>query len=51
MMAICFWEAKHTTELCVTFDKDCTVLVKSFAHLSGIFFLASLEEMGKLWKW
>ncbi len=29
----------------------CTVLVKSFAHLNGIFFLASLEAIGKLWKW
>ena len=28
-----------------------TVLVKSFAHLIGIFYLASLEEIGKLWKW
>ncbi len=28
-----------------------TVLVKSFAHLHGNFFLASLEEIGKLWKW
>ncbi len=28
-----------------------TVLVKSFAHLNGIFFLASLEEIGELWKW
>ncbi len=27
-----------------------TVLVKSFAHLNGNFFLASLEEIGKLWK-
>ena len=25
-----------------------TVLVKSFAHLNGNFFLASLEEIGKL---
>ncbi len=28
-----------------------TVLVKSSAHLNGIFFLASLEEIGRLWKW
>ncbi len=28
-----------------------TLLVKSFAHLNGIFALASLEEIGKLWKW
>ncbi len=28
-----------------------TVLVKSFTHLNGIFFLVSLEELGKLWKW
>ncbi len=28
-----------------------TVLVKSFEHLNRIFFLASLEEIGKLWKW
>ncbi len=28
-----------------------TVLVKSFAHLIGRFFLASLEEIGKLWNW
>ena len=28
----------------------CTVLVKSFAHLNGNFFLAFLEEIGKLWK-
>ena len=28
-----------------------TVLVKSFAHLNRNFFLASLEEIGKLWKW
>ncbi len=27
-----------------------TVLVKSFAHLNRNFFLASLEEIGKLWK-
>ncbi len=33
--------------------KSCiTVLVKSFAHLNQIFFfVASLEERGKLWKW
>ena len=28
-----------------------TVLVKSFAHLNGNFFLVSLEEIGKLWNW
>ncbi len=28
-----------------------TVLVKSFAHLNGILFLASLEAIGKLLKW
>ncbi len=28
-----------------------TVLVKSFAHLNRNFFLASLEEIDKLWKW
>ena len=28
----------------------CTVLVKSFAHLNGNFFLAFLEEIDKLWK-
>ncbi len=28
-----------------------TVLVKSFAHLNRICFLASLEEIGKFWKW
>ncbi len=28
-----------------------TVLVKGFTHLNGIFFLASLEEICKLWKW
>ncbi len=28
-----------------------TILVKSFAHLNGIFCLACLEEIGKLWKW
>ncbi len=27
-----------------------TVLVKSFAHLNGNFFLAFLEKIGKLWK-
>ncbi len=29
----------------------CTVLVKSFAHLNGIFSLASLEEIGTFYKW
>ncbi len=28
-----------------------TLLVKRFAHLNMYFFLASLEERGKLWKW
>ena len=28
-----------------------TVLVKGFAHLNQDFLLASLEDMGKLWKW
>ena len=27
-----------------------TVLVKSFAHLNGNFFLDFMEEIGKLWK-
>ncbi len=27
-----------------------TVLIKSFAHLNGIFFLAFLEVIGKFWK-
>ncbi len=33
---------------CIVEFGEYTVLVKSFAHLNGDFFLASLEEIGKL---
>ncbi len=44
------FQKKGTVESCISFGEECTVLVKSFAHLNGNFFLAFLEEIGKLWK-
>ncbi len=35
----------------VAYQHYSTVLVKSFAHLNGIFFLASLEEIGPPSAW
>ncbi len=42
---------QHCTVCTMWPDFLSTVLVKSFAHLNRIFFLASLEEIDKLWKW
>ena len=36
---------------CLLFFFRSTVLVKNFAHLNKNFFLASLEERDKHWKW
>ncbi len=35
--------------LWMEYPTTCTALVKSFAHLSGIFWLASLEEIKNLY--
>ncbi len=44
-------EISPSFELETMSSPQITVLVKSFSHLNGNFFLASLEEIGKLWKW
>ncbi len=43
----CFYSIRAILFCCMNF----TVLSKSNAHLNQIFFLASMEERGKLWKW